>query len=454
MRIDTTRIHWLAGCLAVIAILAITSPATAAQKRNGDAGVDLSCPGCNVIFLNIELLRADFVGAISGSRFTPNIDAYFQNGIIFEDASAPAGETFLSNTAVLTGIKPHQIPFRPNKIDNFNKLEPEAQSKIRNALNARKSMAQTLAENGYHTISINQGGRAGKQAFLDRGFADYSQWSSKLLFEDMVDMLLQKAIAAAGRPTFILFRPTLLHTHQYRQPLGFRSEKLPATRYITYRYETPDGSTAKAYQLKRDRESDLETGRQAERNIYAQQLTYADDQLDQVFTMLKKYYDDNSIVVLYANHGSGLGDHGIFEHGTSYQSCVNVPILIKHPKLSSSIRVSDPVALIDLVPTIYKMLGIPRKDSTYDADLYDSIQGHPTEDRVLLGKNGWDEYIRIESWKLIVQYGRFRLLFNLQSDPGELVDLYTQRPVIVRQLESELLQHKLKIYANMTNPLR
>ncbi len=56
-----------------------------------DARIDLACPGCNVIFLNIELLRADRVGLISGSSLTPHIDRFFRQGV-----PSLLGETCLS----------------------------------------------------------------------------------------------------------------------------------------------------------------------------------------------------------------------------------------------------------------------------------------------------------------------------------------------------------------------
>jgi len=87
-------------------LLTLTGCTTLIPK---DEPPDLSCPDCNVIFLNIELLRADYIGLISnehGDNITPNIDKFFEDGIIFEDASAPAGSTQMSNIEVLTNTDP------------------------------------------------------------------------------------------------------------------------------------------------------------------------------------------------------------------------------------------------------------------------------------------------------------------------------------------------------------
>jgi arylsulfatase A-like enzyme len=434
--------------LMVLALVAWVSFFSTANAKNNNSAIGLSCPQCNVVFLNIELLRADFVGAIANTGYTPNIDAYFKNGIIFEDVSSPGGETFGSNTSVLTVTEPHRIKIRANKIDNFDKLEPEQQKNIRQSLISRQSIAEVLEDNGYHTVSINQGGRAGIKAFLERGFSDHTQWSSSVLFEDMVDVFAQKLETAPRRPLFILFRPTFLHNHQYRQPFEYAADRLPHTRYRRYTYERPDGSTGQGHLLKRDRKAPVEAGRRIERDIYVQQLSYGDDQLQRVFDQVSRLDESKTLVVLYANHGSALGDNGKYEHGVSYQSCIHVPVLIKHPNIGSVIRVRHATALIDLVPAIYKMLEIPGYSTQYDRSLLDDIEGGGAAQRVLIGRSPWDEYVREGDWKLLVEYSRFKYLFNLRTDPQELNDVSLQRPDIARRLESLLIKQRVKSFSN------
>lgn len=427
--------------LAVTACLLLLPGPGAAGQRS----VELSCPGCNVILLNIELLRADFVGLIADTGLTPNIDAFFSDGIVFEDATAPAGETFLSNTAVLTITPPHRIAYRPNKIDRFGQLDRELQTRIREHLTSWPSAAEILADNGYHTISVNQGGRAGDEAFLDRGFKDFSQWSSKVLFEDMVDILIEKLETKGSEPVFVLFRPTLLHNHQYRQPAGFSEKRLPQVGYKRYRYDLPDGTERRGLILKRKRDLDHDTGPRVERSIYRQQLAYADTELRRAFDAINGLDPDRTVVVLYSNHGSALGDNGKYEHGVSYQSCIHIPILIRHPAQQRLTRIAHPVALIDLVPSLYSMLEVPDYDSRYERSLLDELSGPASEERVLIGRSPWDEYVREGRWKLIIEYGKFRHLFDLGSDQNESTDLYSQFPEIARRLESKLIQHRMRL---------
>ena len=56
----------------------------------------LYCPKCNIILLNIDLLRADYVGLINPSQdLTPNIDQYYNNAIQFTNAISASGATYM-----------------------------------------------------------------------------------------------------------------------------------------------------------------------------------------------------------------------------------------------------------------------------------------------------------------------------------------------------------------------
>lgn len=412
------------------------------DRRGSLLPSDLACPGCNVIFLNIELLRADHVGLISGSGLTPNIDDFFRNGIIFHDVSAPAGETFLSNTAVLTVTPPHSIDIRAISIDNFDDISEEQRTAIERELRTLTSVAEVLRTHGYFTIGINQGGRAGSHAFLDRGFIHFGQWSSKLLFSDMTSLLVRELDQVHEAPIFVLFRPTFLHQQQYRRPTAPEALAAAGVRIRTYRYVSPDGRQERGVLLKRRRLAGEETERKTERMIYRSQIQYGDAELASVFKLLEERYVDNSIIVLYANHGSGLGDNGNFRHGTSYQSSIHVPLLIRHPKIDHAIHVESPVPLLSLVPTIYKMLNIPM-DRTSTVDTLDSMVAEKrNDDQLLIGRNSWDEYVRRGDWKLIIEYDRIKSLFNLKEDPREEYNLYDTNVEKARELESLLLQYK------------
>lgn len=437
-RLTSSRQCFFCVCMILLQTVLNMVPASANEKTDQI----LKCTGCNVIFLNIELFRPEFVGLIGNRALTPNIDQFFSSSIIFKDVIAPSGETFISNTAVLTVTPAHRMNIRPLIMDHFNEQDKETQQKIKKQLTALSSVAGVFKKAGYRTISINQGGRAGKAVFLDREFDDFSQWSSKLLFEDMIDILNDKLSKVGDEKFFLLFRSTYLHNHQFRRPVNSIIKIPDNARQWIYSYQDGFGHNMEGLLLKKDRRNPMEINQQVERDIYTGQVEYGDTEIKKLFDSLDDDLLKQTVIVLYANHGTGLGENDIFKHGTSYQSSISVPLLIRVPGMEKAIYVSEPVALISLVPSILRMLNIK---SGYDPSIetYDQvISGNSREPKIFYGRNGFDEFVRFNNWKYIVEYGRFSKLYKLESDPGETTNLLEKEPVMARKLDALLLQYK------------
>jgi arylsulfatase A-like enzyme len=94
----------------------------------------------NIIIIGIDSLRKDFIGADGHqSGFTPNVDAFLQEGVVFEDAVTPLGRTFAAWVAILTGRSPVSTGIRENLLQ-----VPQAVSDA--------SVAHILRRAGYETV--------------------------------------------------------------------------------------------------------------------------------------------------------------------------------------------------------------------------------------------------------------------------------------------------------------
>lgn len=410
---------------------------------------DFACPRCNVIFLNLELLRADHAGLIANTPYTPEIDRFFANALIFHDVTAPGGETFLSNTAVQTGVPPHLIDISGMDIDSLarSKSRTEKYTRIEAALTRFDSWSQVLGRHGYRTIGMNQGGRAGEGVFLDRGVDDYTQWPKDALFDDVASHLERVLSDGPERPFYLLFRPTVLHNQQYRLPYVPDWLERLSIRINDYIYQSREGTWYQAYHLKRNVDVSEAAQRRMERLIYRAQLEYADSRFAGIFDLLREKYVEDSIIVLYANHGSGLGDNGAFDHGTAYQASVHVPLFIRHPRIDTPVHVKTPVSLFDLVPTVSRWIGVEGADwsmiEPYDRTI---VRGGADGVPEIVGKNSWDEYIRRGEWKYIVRYSSQRLLYNIVEDPGETRNRYDDNPAKAAELEARLAAYKRRLH--------
>ena len=386
--------------------------------------VDYSCNDCNVLFLNVDILRADYVGLLgSDVDLTPNIDEFFKNAIIFENVISHSGETLRSNMAVLTAqdlpltMSPHlKLPFKKN----FKKYP---------------TIAEVLFREGYNTVNVNEGTRSGISAGLDRGFNDYSDLGLRNLIDVSLTVVKSKLLERED-PFFLLYRTSILHLKPYFFPLDRDHLESPNIIYKKHfdRYNVSyKGQGLSFYEQ-----------RKLAHTLYGQQVQYVDDELKGLFTSFDEDFLDTTIIVFYANHGEGLYDNKIQQHGFGYQSNVHVPLLIFHPKVNKEIRIKDHVFLIDLVPTIYEMLGVRSKNNLTGISLVPVIEGRPYTRDYIYGVNTHDRYILSEGWKFITIWEREKQLFNLTIDPQETRNVLDTHKDIARELEAVLYQKKVE----------
>jgi arylsulfatase A-like enzyme len=449
---------------ALAATALIQCSAVAGQNADRPAGndLDLSCQGCNVVFLNIDLLRADFVGILNGgSTYTPNIDAFFKNAIIFHDVSASSGVTAISNTATLTARHgeftygllqrtyvdvPPQMPFR----------HAELYSKT-------PTIAETLKLSGYKTININHGWYAGKQMLLDRGIDVY--WGSGEVgaSDNVPGIVIRKTMGVlkehtkALSPFFLLMRSEDLRGLPYRYPIGrprfedprVEYRRLAEENYDIYFQPLYDGSLSVKFpssaKINWMSDAQVEEYRQLSYALYRQQLQFVDEELGQLFGEISGTpLGENTIVVLYANHGDGLYDNRVANHGVSYQTCVSVPLLIRHPKIKSQIRIREPVALIDLVPSIDEMLSVSPPQDTDGVSLLNIVRGLSSyPNAFFFGTDKESKYVRKGQYKLIVWSDRTKELYDLKDDPRERKNLAAELPMVANELYQRLVSHEV-----------
>ena len=98
------------------------------------------------------------------------------------------------------------------------------------------------------------------------------------------------------------------------------------------------------------------------RAVYDGEIFFMDSQLGRLLDAVKAsgHWGDTLIVVV-GDHGEGLGDHDWWSHGVLYQEQIRVPLLIRIPGLASPRRVTRLARSIDIMPTLPREAGVPRK---------------------------------------------------------------------------------------------
>ncbi len=176
---------------------------------------------------------------------------------------------------------------------------------------------------------------------------------------------------------------------------------------------------------------------------YVGEIAYADFQIGRLLEALDRQDRlDRTIVVVAGDHGESLGEHGECGHGIFvYESVLRVPLIIRTPSIKPR-RVGSVVRLIDVMPTVVDLLGLPRPP-TEGISLTGVMNGGRQDldayaESVYPQKFGWSPLRSLRD-------GRFKLidaprpeLYDLEHDPFEERNVYSERPATAAALSQRL----------------
>jgi len=203
--------------------------------------------------------------------------------------------------------------------------------------------------------------------------------------------------------------------------------------------------------------SDL-TGDDLKRAVYAAEIHFVDAQFGRILEWLDQERKlDNTIVVVVADHGEGLGEHDWWLHRILYQEQIQVPLIVQLPGEVDRHTVNELVRTIDIYPTVLEALGIDPPEDVEGRSLSALLKGGPDEPRIAYADqlNVYDTNAFLtdarpldallhcamdERWKLIYRplAPKKSELFDLAADPDELTNLLDAHPAEARRLLSIL----------------
>ena len=165
---------------------------------------------------------------------------------------------------------------------------------------------------------------------------------------------------------------------------------------------------------------------------YLANISYADAMIGRVLNALEQSpYADNTIVVLWSDHGYHLGEKGDWGKHTLWERTSNVPFIWAGPGVAKNKTTDVTVSLIDLYPTFREMCGLPQTKQTLEGQSIASTLVNPdqAEDRsVFLPHMHPGEYAIINRDWRYVRYGEDgEELYDLREDPHEWNNLAMEK---------------------------
>ena len=163
------------------------------------------------------------------------------------------------------------------------------------------------------------------------------------------------------------------------------------------------------------------------RREYFAILSHADQQIGRILDALDAAgVTDNTVVVFSGDHGLALGEHGLFGKQNSYDHSIRVPLVIAGPGVCAAAVTNELVYSGSIYPTICELVGIPVPEHIEFPSLVPAIHSEHAESSFIFGAyKDLQRLIRTRQHKL-VEYAdpRHNQLFDLDSDPWELTNLY------------------------------
>jgi choline-sulfatase len=394
------RKSWLPWFLVISTLAALISPAL--LKRYVPLLFLIAFPLCAadkppVILISIDTLRADHLSAWGYTRIhTPNIDAFADKGTAYTQIDSQVPLTLPSHASLMTSTYPFH-----NRVEvNGDAVPP-----------GTITLASILRANGYRTAAFIGSMILDRRYGLDQGFDLYdSPFQGSSVRRDAA-LVIRAARTWLEKDTT---QPAFAFLHLYDLHTPYT---LPQVAGLTP-------------------------------NIagYDAELTYVDETLGRFReALIKDGLWDKALIVILADHGESLGDHGETSHGYFvYESTMHVPLIFHWPAGAQSwpARIVEPGGLIDVAPSILDFLHLAIPPSFAGESL---LPGHKA--RNIYGESIYPRQAFGYAALRALRNGSYKYidaprpeLYDLSKDPNERSNILALHPDEAKTLETSLNQ--------------
>lgn len=408
----------------------------------------------NILFIAIDDLRPELGAYGVGHIHSPHMDRFAESALLFEKAYTSVPTCGASRASLFSGVRPNPKRF----LTHLAIAEEEVPWAV--------TMNTHFKKHGYTTLSL------GKVFHNPSDHADgWSEkpWRSRLpAHADPENVRNEKKgiprgssceigkVADEGYPDGELAAKAVAQLAQLaKQPdqpfflaVGFVKPHLPFAapeKYWklypeesirlpdNYRLPTnaPDAARYNWGELRRY--SDIpakgpiteEKAKQLIRGYYAC-VSFVDAQVGKVLDALEKQgLADDTVVVIWGDHGWNLGDHTYWCKHTCYESSLHIPLIVRVPGMAKGARTKVLTESVDLFPTLCELTRLPTPDTAEGQSLVGLLKDpSATSEDLAFSRFGKGDTIRTKRYRY-TEYrdgkGKVvgRMLYDHQSDPLE-----------------------------------
>ncbi|MBD0724744.1 sulfatase [Flavobacterium sp. L1I52] len=442
--------------IIVILVFVLVGTTITAQSKVAQSGKP------NVLFIAVDDLNT-WLGCLknySGTK-TPNIDRLAARGVLFSNAHCQAPLCGPSRASIMTGL-------RPSSTGIYGMISDNA---IRNKENAETNdiifLPEYFRNNGYYTMGVGKlfhdhapkgvfdesGGRVSgfgplpEKRFIWDGLgpADKSKYGrtstdwgafperdDQMPDHQSVDWTIEHLNKTYNKPFFMglgFLRP---HVPLYVPQKWFDMHPLESIQVAPYLSDDLNdipqvGLDINDLPMMPSTEWAIQTGEWKKMiQAYLACISYVDYEIGRVLDALdKSEYADNTVIVLWSDHGYRLGEKSTFAKHGLWDSATKAPLLFVAPSLPKGKVIDTPAEMLSIYPTLLELCGLPAYDRNEGISLVETMKSNKAKNKSFaLTTYGANNHS--------VRQGRYRFtqyedggqeLYDHRIDPNEFTNL-------------------------------
>ena len=446
-------------------------------------------PSKNVLLLCIDDLRPELNSFGATHIHSPNIDQLVAQGRAFHRHYVNAPSCGPTRYAMLTG----RYPVTGNGNEH---LLLRAKKMAKNPASVPPSMPEWFRKNGYTTVSVGKvshypGGRCGKgwaddtipemPNAWDRHLMPVGEWETPVaamhgyahgkkrmkgkgnyLFESVAgpdtiypDGLIAEeglgqleTLAANDKPFFLaigLIKPHLPFGAPRNYLELYDGVEFPPIPHAT----KPKGLTTWSgsgefmgyNRWGKDPRNNKEFATEVRRH-YAACVSYADKHVGDILAKLKETgADQNTIIVLWGDHGWHLGEHSVWGKHTLFEESLRSPLIVVDPGMQQAGQKSEAVVeTVDVFPTLCDLVGLEIPEFAQGVSLLPMLKNPDRSGHAAIAYHRDRSTIRTDQHRLIVHQNGHVELYDHTTPEKETVNSASQDPGLVADLKIQLAE--------------
>jgi len=398
----------------------------------------------NVVVFLEDTLRADHLSAYGYKlKTSPAKDRFASKGVLFEYVFSQATKTRPSVPSFMTSLLPSA-----SGVWNH-----------RQALDERYlTLAEIMRHQGFVTASFIKNSNAGPASGIHQGFGQlFDHVKKPAAFYGSID----RWVEAHSDQNFFMY------VHEIDPHPVFD----PPEEYREFWRDSPDGRPVKKKTSRIDAKWVEEPTIEGRRLLYDGEIAHNDLWFGRFLENLERLgIADNTLIINIADHGEHLGERGQWSHRPpGYIQVLRVPLIMMHAELlPAGVRFVETVQLLDVLPTILELAGVPNHGLLLQGDsLVSLIEGRDPDywrNRIALSEEATryrktpipevsgsafyrrEHYLRSkEVWK--------REVYDFHADPQEESPLAFSRVAALGATFDPMLEELLQIHAELRKNL-